>query len=395
MKSTVSIVLAGIGVVVALTALLFVLHLSVPHGALNTAAAAAALPSPAAFEEGKVLRAADLKALVQAVAELQSQSSQPQSSSGLKPLPSKYVYNVLSKNPDAPYPGNRIEFFISLNGSDAPGVTGLTPDDAFRTGQHCIDYVYNTYYIGSSQAEVFCRYMGTGTSQPAVYYENVQPTGNMAGAQGIAGTIPMFIGTMGMDGPWDSKVGSYYGDARDVIIDSTRTAPYHCGTNYSAKPCTTFAGINGTVFGILGLTIKSSSGFANVSASAPGTVIMIGASTLKDASVGLQAVSGGQIIVIADMALASTIPTLVDVQGSPSSFYWAGGTLHLRRSSIDTFASVSKMGFADFAGLKFDSETGTVTTSCVINGNSVLSASGATLPGPGTCAPSSGGQLLP
>ena len=359
-------------------------------------AIAAQLPSLANFDAGKPLRSADLKALVQAVSDLQNEVRDLKATptSGMKPLPKKYVYNVLDKNPNAPWPGNRIEFFISLNGSDAQGVTGLTPDDTFRTGQHCIDYVFSTYYVDESHAEVFCRYMGTGTAQPAVYYENVQPTGKMAGAEGIAGTIPILIGTMPLDGPWDNKVGGYYKDARDVVIDSTQTRPYHCGTNFSPKPCTTFAGVNGSVFGVFALTIKSAPGYAAVNASAPGTVIAIADVILKDASVGLQASSGGQVIVLENVSLGSYIPTLIDVSGN-SSFYWVGGTLHLRRYSVGTFAHVSTLSHADFGGLTFDSETGQVATSCAISGNAVISKSGRALPGPGSCEPSSGGQLLP
>lgn len=318
--------------------------------------------------------------------------------STLKPLPKKYIYNVLDKNPNAPYPGNRIEFFISLNGSDAPGVTGLTPSDAFRTGQHCIDHIYSTYYVGSEHPQVFCRYMGTGTAQPAVYYENVQPTRNMAGAEGIAGTIPMFIGTMPLDGPWDNKVGRYHtgrDTAKDVVIDATRVKPFHCGTNFGSKPCDAFAGVNGTVFGIMGLTIRTASGYSALNASSPGTVVAIGDVILEGASSGLSATSGGQVIVIADISLQGpTIPVLLNVQ-SDSSIHWVQGTLHFQHTSVQTFISLAKLSLAELSGLRFDSNTGTVATSCVVSGNSVLNRAGAVLPGPGWCGTTTGGQLLP
>jgi hypothetical protein len=312
---------------------------------------------------------------------------------GLVPLPSKYIYNVLSKNPNAPYPGNRIEFFISLNGSDDAGVTGLTPDDAFRTGQHCVDHIYNTYYFGPQTPQVFCRYVGTGTTSPAAYSENVQPTGNLVGAQGIAGTPLFFWGTAPLQGPWDESVGAYYRDARDVVIDASQTPPFHCATNLTPTACGVFAGINGSVFGIYHLTLSSGATQAAIAAAGNGTIIQTGNLQFGTIGIAFQAVSGGQIINVGDESLLANENTFVNVTGN-SQFYWVGGVLHFRDANVTNFVVTDTLGFASFGALSSDSQTGQVTHSCIINGNSVVQLAGATLPGPGSCAPTNGGQLL-
>lgn len=306
----------------------------------------------------------------------------------LRPFPKNFVY----ENPGLAAPPNQlIEFFVSALGSDEEGVTGLTPGDAFKTVQRCVNHITQYYYMDGT--EPICRVINVNGASGTVYNGKIEITGPGQGTQIQGGGQILIWGTCPLSySPWNDSVG-YVAGAADVTLSSDPAVPGQ----------TLFSLINSAYVQLYCFTAKAdgyifySQQFSNIFINGAVTT-QVGPNGSTQAV--LSAYNMGQIYV-GSLTVAGTAVVAFAESFFNSSIALIGGAGSIVFSGSPTFGQTLLAGYGgNFnigggSGVFSGALGGGTGPRCAISYNSTVYAAGSasTIPGTGTCATSAGGQV--
>ncbi len=307
----------------------------------------------------------------------------------LRPLPKRYIY----VNPGLAAPPNQlIEFFVSANGNDK--ANGLSPGEAFKTVQGCVNHIFSNYYLNGTQP--VCRLMNVNGGAGTTYSGKIEITGDLIGQQIQGGGQLLIWGTCPLSfSPWNDAVGyanvGGFSGAGDVTLSSDAAVPGQ----------TLMSLINGAFVQLFCFTAKAdgyifdSQQFSNIFISG---AVRTGLGPSGTTAAVLVAENHGQIYVGA-LASAGSAATAFAVAtdlghihfiGAAGTVTFPGGPVYGQTLYLSTLGAIS-MGSGGVLANTLGGGTG---PRCSVNLNSVVNANGtsAAVPGSGTCAVATGGQ---